>query len=239
VARGGAGDGRCADGAEGGARSGDYSSGHQAGEPDADKRGRGEAGGLARAVYGPADAEITIPGAFVGSPSYASPEQVAGGAAGRVDARSDLYSLAATGYALVTGQPPFVDDDPSEIMRKQVEEEFPDPREMAEVPAEFVEILKKASAKKPAARFTGAEKMHEAVTRLLAFSGAEKVAAAPARKVVPRVNGATESVAELEMRLTAARSSHDETSELTALRSLVGLYTQLDHVKLNAPRRAG
>src|ERR1019366_102965 len=85
--------------------------------------------GLARVVYGPADGEITYPGAFVGSPSYASPEQGAGVV--RIDGRSDLYSLAAPWYALLPGQPPFVDDDPEQIMRMHRSEPFPDVRVLA------------------------------------------------------------------------------------------------------------
>src|SRR5262249_29664981 len=69
--------------------------------------------GLARVFASPAgDAELTFPGAFVGSPSYASPEQITGA---ETDGRSDLYSLAATWYALLIGQPPFVADDPKKF----------------------------------------------------------------------------------------------------------------------------
>ncbi len=67
--------------------------------------------GLARAyAMNGAEEDLTFPGAFVGSPSYAAPEQIAG--VHHIDGRADLYSLAATGYALLTGQPPFVGDDP-------------------------------------------------------------------------------------------------------------------------------
>ncbi|MCB9882345.1 MAG: protein kinase [Planctomycetes bacterium] len=51
-----------------------------------------------------ADAEITNPGGFVGSPMYASPEQVRGR---KLDLRSDLYSVAATLYVLLSGKTPF------------------------------------------------------------------------------------------------------------------------------------
>lgn len=61
--------------------------------------------GLAKPVEDPGS-QITLstPGAFVGTPEFASPEQCAGLP---VDIRSDLYSLGATLWKMLTGQPPF------------------------------------------------------------------------------------------------------------------------------------
>jgi TPR repeat protein len=62
--------------------------------------------GLAKSVV--ADAEdpgtLTAEGALVGTPHFASPEQIEGG---EVDIRSDIYSLGVTLYFMLTGQPPF------------------------------------------------------------------------------------------------------------------------------------
>jgi len=61
--------------------------------------------GLAKsAVAAPAEAAISSPGAFAGTPEFASPEQFAGVG---VDIRSDLYSLGVTLWVMVTGQTPF------------------------------------------------------------------------------------------------------------------------------------
>ena len=52
----------------------------------------------------------TLPGSALGTPAYMSPEQ-AGGDLDRLGPRSDVYSLGATLYCLLTGQPPFEGDD--------------------------------------------------------------------------------------------------------------------------------
>ena len=69
--------------------------------------------GLAKAVNeSGSQAAISMPGAFVGTPEFASPEQFAGVG---VDIRSDLYSLGVTLWEMVTGQVPFR-GSPAEVM---------------------------------------------------------------------------------------------------------------------------
>ena len=61
--------------------------------------------GLAKTVDESAsEAGISSPGAFAGTPEFASPEQFAGVG---VDIRSDLYSLGVALWVMVTGQTPF------------------------------------------------------------------------------------------------------------------------------------
>jgi serine/threonine protein kinase len=71
--------------------------------------------GLAKpATDAPADPAISLPGAFAGTPEFASPEQFAGVG---VDIRSDLYSLGVTLWEMLTGKTPFR-GTPSEVMHQ-------------------------------------------------------------------------------------------------------------------------
>ncbi len=71
----------------------------------------------------------TASGQVVGTPLYMSPEQCQGEP---VDARSDLYSLGATYFALLTGQAPFSDAQPLQVMFAHCSKPVPDPRTLRE-----------------------------------------------------------------------------------------------------------
>jgi serine/threonine protein kinase len=66
--------------------------------------GRGAMGAKPAPNAQPAEAAISIPGAFAGTPEFASPEQFAGLG---VDIRSDLYSLGVVLWEMVTGHAVF------------------------------------------------------------------------------------------------------------------------------------
>ena len=71
----------------------------------------------------------TLPGSALGTPAYMSPEQ-ARGEIDRLGPRSDVYSLGATLYCLLTGRPPFEGDDIGEMLRKVQRGDFPPPRQL-------------------------------------------------------------------------------------------------------------
>ncbi len=81
--------------------------------------------GLARSTG--EDMRITQAGMTVGTPYYVSPEQVQGK---EPDIRADIYSLGATLYHLVTGQPPFDGETPMAVMLKHLNETPPSPRDV-------------------------------------------------------------------------------------------------------------
>ncbi len=87
--------------------------------------------GLAKRIPTESDpsqpATLTGSGAILGTPSYMSPEQAAG-QRGRVQEQSDVYSLGAILYALITGQPPFRANSPVDTMIQVLEQEAAPPR---------------------------------------------------------------------------------------------------------------
>jgi predicted ATPase len=105
--------------------------------------------GLAKAANEPgAQTAISMPGAFAGTPEFASPEQFAGIGA---DIRSDLYSLGITLWEMVTGKTPFR-GTPGEVMHQH--QHVPIPLEQLEdVPQPVVVLLEVLLEKDPGQRF--------------------------------------------------------------------------------------
>src|ERR1700674_1471679 len=94
------------------------------------------------------EAGISTPGAFAGTPEFASPEQFAGVG---VDIRSDLYSLGVTLWVMVTGQTPFRGPS-AEVMYQH--QHAPLPRErLKDFSQPVVVLLEKLLQKDPAQRF--------------------------------------------------------------------------------------
>jgi serine/threonine protein kinase len=76
--------------------------------------------GIARRIEG--DAAITLLGAALGTPQYMSPEQIDGG---KVDGRSDIYSLGVLGWELLTGRRPWAGESLYGVIYKQKHEDLP------------------------------------------------------------------------------------------------------------------
>ena len=114
-----------------------------------------------------------------GTPHFMSPEQARGE---RVDGRSDLYSLGATAYRLLTGHTPFEGTSAREIVRAHLSLE---PRPMRDfvpgLPDEAILLVGKLMQKDPSQRFGSAGELLREVERLRARSSAASTGAGSAR----------------------------------------------------------
>ncbi len=113
------------------------------------------------------DEGLTISGEMLGTLRYASPEQVL--AQRRiVDHRSDVYSLGATLYELLTLRPPFDGRDRHTLIRQIVEDEPASPRALEpSIPERLETIVLKALRKEPAERYASAQEMADDLERFL------------------------------------------------------------------------
>jgi eukaryotic-like serine/threonine-protein kinase len=110
-------------------------------------------------------------GAYVGTPSYMSPEQ-ASGEGHRVDGRSDVFSLGVVFYELLAGRRPFRGDSPQEIMGQIVTAEVRPPRQIDDsVPLELERCCLKALSKSASERYTTAKDMAEDLRAFLQAAG--------------------------------------------------------------------
>jgi len=126
---------------------------------------------LAKALEGTLAETITRPGELVGDVSYMSPERTKGTLA-EVDGRSDVYSLGATVYALLTGRPPFIGDSLTDTVRKirQSEPEKPKKYQLS-VPDQFEGVVLRMLAKRPEDRYQNARELLKELERVAKFQG--------------------------------------------------------------------
>jgi eukaryotic-like serine/threonine-protein kinase len=107
----------------------------------------------------------TVPGSALGTPAYMSPEQAAGDL-DRIGPRSDVYSLGATLYCLLTGKRPFTGDDPGLVLRQVQNDEFPLPRMLnPSIDRALEAVCKKAMARRPEERYNSPRKLADDVER--------------------------------------------------------------------------
>jgi serine/threonine-protein kinase len=118
------------------------------------------------------DASKTKTGMVLGTPSYMSPEQLAGK---KIDGRSDLFSLAASLYQLLSGRLPFEGESMAQLMFRIANEPAPDILQFnPAVPPAIVDFLSRAMAKEANERFQTGEEFAAALRACVVASGARK-----------------------------------------------------------------
>ena len=110
----------------------------------------------------------TIAGSRVGTPSFMSPEQAAGHI-DRLGPASDIYSLGATLYNILTGKPPFIGTELSRTLTRIVKGDFSRPRGVKpSVPLALEGIVLKAMALDPGDRYSSAKSLGDDIEHWMA-----------------------------------------------------------------------
>lgn len=114
--------------------------------------------------------KLTSPGMAMGTPEYMAPEQAAGRAA---DARTDIYSLGAIMYEMVTGLPPYQGDNFMEILTKKATvDPMPPVVVRAELPLEVSDLVMTAMARRAADRPPSMDALEYELNKCLSGRGA-------------------------------------------------------------------
>jgi CHASE2 domain-containing sensor protein/tRNA A-37 threonylcarbamoyl transferase component Bud32 len=113
-----------------------------------------------------ASSSKTKTGVIMGTPSYMSPEQVAGK---RVDGRSDIFSLGVVLFEMLTGEKPFAGEDMTSLMYKIAKEKHPSIRSInPQVPQIVEKIIDKALEKDMETRYQKAGQMADHLNKVVA-----------------------------------------------------------------------
>jgi serine/threonine-protein kinase len=119
--------------------------------------------GIARSA---AVAQLTAAGSVLGTASYISPEQASGAQATPL---SDVYALGVVAYQCLSGQRPFEGDNPLQIAMRHVRD-MPPPLP-ADIPAPIAQLVERAMAKDPSARWPSAAALAQAARRVSGGGG--------------------------------------------------------------------
>jgi serine/threonine-protein kinase len=123
--------------------------------------------GLVKPVAEIPSTRLTHEGGISGTPLFMSPEQACG--VGDLDARSDIYSLGAVAYTLLTGRPPFERPSPMEVLIAHARDDVVPPSQLQpDVPRDLERIILRCLAKKPEDRFPDADRLEQALAECAA-----------------------------------------------------------------------
>ena len=172
------------------------------------------------------DSSKTKTGLVLGTPSFMSPEQIAGK---KVDGRSDLYSLGVMLYQMLAGVLPFRGDSMAELMFKIANEEAPDLLVVRPgLPRQLAQVVARALAKKPELRYADGDEFARELRQVLPQLPEQPAAAASA----PQATGAAAGAGEDAERTVAVRAAAPAAAERTVVMGA-------DNVSATSPRAAG
>ena len=135
------------------------------------------------------DSSKTKTGMVLGTPSFMSPEQLAGK---KVDGRSDLYSLSVMLFQMLTGVLPFRGESMAELMFKIANDEAPDILQLRpDLPERLSAIIKRSLSKLPELRYQDGQQLANALQSVAAELSGAVVVAGTGPVVQPAVNPAT------------------------------------------------
>ncbi len=118
--------------------------------------------GLVKTVSEDAAPHLSREGTVVGSPLYMAPEQIIRDRP--PDQRTDIYSLGAVAYFLLTGRPPFPLDDSMAVMIAHTRDAVIPPRQVREsIPRDLEQVVLRCLAKRPADRYATAAELGRAL----------------------------------------------------------------------------
>jgi eukaryotic-like serine/threonine-protein kinase len=121
--------------------------------------------GLSKSLDGNEQTFLTQSGVAMGTPHYMSPEQARGDK--DVDGRSDLYSLGATLYHLLTGDTPFHGSSMFDVVTKHMSMQIPDPRDIREeIPEGMVRVIRRMMAKDREDRYASCTELLQDLDRV-------------------------------------------------------------------------
>jgi energy-coupling factor transporter ATP-binding protein EcfA2 len=165
-------------------------------------------------------------GGFLGTPDYVAPEQAGDGR--RASARSDLYSLGATLYYLLTGENPFPNRTLGQKLRGQAADKPPPPsRRRPEVPPDLDAVVQLLLAPDPAGRFRTAREVAAALARVRAPGSGSRAGRGPTPRHADttRPHGMTMSENFFDRgRAAVARLNEAVTARVAAEADLSGVY---------------
>lgn len=166
-------------------------------------------------------ADLTQTGHLVGTPYYMAPEVARGDS--EADIRSDIYSLGATFYHMVTGKPPFEGNTPAEILVKHINEPLTPPDQVnLLLSTGTCEVIEKMMAKNPADRYQTPRDVVMDVRRLLAGRPPLLASSARETELLERVEEEPVEVLSPPMRPSLRSSARKDSRLVWVVVAMVG-----------------